>query len=157
MISLTRLNGERIGINPDLIERAEETPDTVLTLTNGTRYVVHETLDELIAKVQVYRAGILAIARRMADDPEADGAPRLTLVRGEPPVEPAAPPGAPAGVPGAGHAAAGAQEAGLALAGAGGSSAGPDAPGEGAGGSRSEAVSESPTAGPAVPVEGPGR
>ena len=40
MILLTRLNGEQIVINADLIERAEATPDTVLTLTSGTRYVV---------------------------------------------------------------------------------------------------------------------
>ena len=38
MISLTRFSsGERIAINPDLIERIEEIPDTVVTMTNGNR------------------------------------------------------------------------------------------------------------------------
>lgn len=80
MISLTRLNGERIAVNPDLLERAEETPDTVLTLTNGTKYVVHETLDELIERVQHYRAGTWVLAQRWADDPDAVSHVRLHLV-----------------------------------------------------------------------------
>jgi flagellar protein FlbD len=85
MISLTRLNGERIAVNPDLIERAEETPDTVLTLTNGTRYVVTESIEELAEKIQCFRAGTLAIARELAEDPEATANFRLHLVRGADP------------------------------------------------------------------------
>jgi len=79
MISLTRLNGDRFAVNADLIERAEETPDTVITLTNGTKYVVAETLDELLQKIQLHRAGILALAGRMVDDelPTADRRLRL--------------------------------------------------------------------------------
>jgi flagellar protein FlbD len=80
MISLTRLNGERIAVNPDLLERAEETPDTVLTLTNGTKYVVHETLDELIERVQAYRAGTWVLAQRWAAEPDAVSDVRLHLV-----------------------------------------------------------------------------
>ena len=80
MISLTRLNGERIAVNPDLLERAEETPDTVLTLTNGTKYVVHETLDELIQRVQAYRAGTWVLAQRWAEEPDAVSHARLHLV-----------------------------------------------------------------------------
>lgn len=80
MISLTRLNGERIAINSDLIERAEETPDTVLTLTNGTKYVVAETLDELIDKVQVQRATILAMSAHVPTVARAHGGTPLRLV-----------------------------------------------------------------------------
>lgn len=80
MISLTRLNGDRIAVNADLIERAEETPDTVITLTNGTKYVIAETLDELLHKIQVNRAGILALAGRMTEDELPAGDHRLRLV-----------------------------------------------------------------------------
>ena len=82
MISLTRLNGERIAINADLIERAEETPDTVLTLTNGTKYVVSETLEQLLDKMRCNRACVLAAAHRMAEEPDGPGN-RLRLLPGE--------------------------------------------------------------------------
>jgi len=43
MINLSRLNGEKIVINIDLIEMVEETPDTVITLTTGKKIVVRES------------------------------------------------------------------------------------------------------------------
>ncbi len=42
MIYLTRLNGERIMVNIDMIELMEETPDTVVTLNTGKKFVVKE-------------------------------------------------------------------------------------------------------------------
>lgn len=48
MIILTRLNGSRMCLNAFLIEHLEETPDTVVTLTNGHRFVVVESVDEII-------------------------------------------------------------------------------------------------------------
>lgn len=51
MIYLTRLNGKQIVLNSDLIEMMEVTPDTVLTLTNERKYIVRESLDEIIEKV----------------------------------------------------------------------------------------------------------
>ena len=33
MIEVTKLNGVKILVNPDLFEVVEETPDTVITLT----------------------------------------------------------------------------------------------------------------------------
>ncbi len=38
MITVTRRNGTAFALNPDLIERVEATPDTVITLVSGTRY-----------------------------------------------------------------------------------------------------------------------
>ena len=53
MILLTRFHsGERFAVNTDLIERIEETPDTVITLTNGTRFVVQESIDEIAEQIQ---------------------------------------------------------------------------------------------------------
>ena len=37
MIEVTRLKGKKMMINAELIETVEETPDTVITLTNGCR------------------------------------------------------------------------------------------------------------------------
>jgi flagellar protein FlbD len=60
MIILTRLNGERFALNPDLLERVDSTPDTVLTLLGGTKYVVSETLEAVIDRVRQFRAGVIA-------------------------------------------------------------------------------------------------
>lgn len=62
MILLTRLNGPVFGVNPDLIERAEATPDTVLTLADGKKHVVTETLAELVELICDYRASVIARA-----------------------------------------------------------------------------------------------
>lgn len=62
MIMLTRLNGPEFALNPDLIERAEETPDTVITLVDGKHYVVAESLGEVIDRVRGERALVLALA-----------------------------------------------------------------------------------------------
>lgn len=47
MIYLTRLNGGKIAVNLDLIEFMEETPDTVITLTTGRKFVVKETIEDI--------------------------------------------------------------------------------------------------------------
>lgn len=62
MIILTRRNGSRFGLNPDLIERVDETPDTVVLLVTGSRYVVQEGLDEVVALMRTARASVLTAA-----------------------------------------------------------------------------------------------
>ncbi len=62
VITVTRLTGQPFAINPDLIERIESTPDTILVLMDGTRYLVAETLSEVVALVQEYRAAIVSRA-----------------------------------------------------------------------------------------------
>jgi flagellar protein FlbD len=82
MISLTRFHsGERIALNPDLIERIEENPDTVVTMTNGNRHVMAESIDEITDKIRVFRASLLALAVRMGDHPSVAGTARLRVVR----------------------------------------------------------------------------
>ena len=65
MIRVTRLNGEQFALNPDLIERVEAHPDTVAFLVDGTKYVVKETVDEMLSGIREYRAGILATSYEM--------------------------------------------------------------------------------------------
>ena len=67
MLTLTRLSGQSFALNPDLIERAEATPDTVVTLVNGSKYVIGETLDELVALVRDYRAAIVQTSRAIGE------------------------------------------------------------------------------------------
>lgn len=69
MILLTRLNGPVFALNPDLVERADCTPDTVITLVDGTKYLVTESLSELVALVRKYRASVIADAQRLASRP----------------------------------------------------------------------------------------
>lgn len=62
MISLTRLSGTVFLLNADLIERVDSTPDTVVTLVDGTKYVVSEPLDVVLGEIVDYRARIVARA-----------------------------------------------------------------------------------------------
>jgi flagellar protein FlbD len=52
---VTRLNGKQFVINSDLIETMEATPDTVVLLTTGNKYVLLESLDTLIDRIAVFR------------------------------------------------------------------------------------------------------
>jgi flagellar protein FlbD len=69
MIVVTRLNGSPFALNPDLIERAEATPDTVITLVDGTKFVIIEPLSDLVELVRRYRASVIARAQAMAAHP----------------------------------------------------------------------------------------
>lgn len=51
MIRLTRLNGRQFLVNAELIKFLEETPDTVVTLINGERFLVEENADEIVDRV----------------------------------------------------------------------------------------------------------
>jgi flagellar protein FlbD len=69
MINLTRLNGQAFVLNCDLIERVDATPDTVLTLVDGTKYVVTESLDEVVERVRSFRSAVIAAADVIATAP----------------------------------------------------------------------------------------
>lgn len=82
MISLTRLTGSRFVLNSDLIERIDSTPDTVVTLVDGKKYVVVESADEIVDAVRRHHGGILSLSARLAE-PDTVAAPsgrRLTAV-----------------------------------------------------------------------------
>ena len=70
MILVTRINGAVFALNPDLVERADCTPDTVITLVDGTKYVIAESVPEFIDSVRHYRASLIAQASRMESDAE---------------------------------------------------------------------------------------
>ncbi|OIQ79599.1 flagellar protein FlbD [mine drainage metagenome] len=65
MIVVTRLNGPQFAVNPDLLQRIESAPDTILTLIDGTKYIVEESVDEVIVLIQAYRAQVIAQAQQL--------------------------------------------------------------------------------------------
>jgi flagellar protein FlbD len=54
MIELTRFNGGTFYLNATHIETVESTPDTVITLFNGKKYIVKEAADQIAAKVTAF-------------------------------------------------------------------------------------------------------
>ena len=66
MIELTRLNGNPMVLNSDLIKTAEASPDTMLTLINGEKMIVREECGEVVERVLAYRARLLtSVAKRL--------------------------------------------------------------------------------------------
>lgn len=55
MIHVTRINHSPLVLNSDLIEHIETTPDTVISLTSGQKYVVMESAEDVIEKVVEFR------------------------------------------------------------------------------------------------------
>lgn len=79
MIEVTRLNGTPMLVNSDLIKSAESAPDTMLTLINGEKLIVRESSQEILEKVLVYRAQLLAaVARKLPSVVETQRAAALT-------------------------------------------------------------------------------
>ncbi len=55
MIVLKKINDAPIAVNSDLIQYIEETPDTIITMTNSDKVVVQERMADVIQKVVHYR------------------------------------------------------------------------------------------------------
>jgi flagellar protein FlbD len=62
MIVVTRLNSEALALNPDLIERISENPDTTVYLVDGSSHLVLEPMTEVIDRIHAARADVLARA-----------------------------------------------------------------------------------------------
>jgi flagellar protein FlbD len=78
MIVVTRLHGSSMALNCDLIERVEATPETVLTLVDGNRYVIRESVGEIVDRVRTFRASVVMLAGLL--EREAAGQRSLYLV-----------------------------------------------------------------------------
>ncbi|MGY1706139.1 flagellar FlbD family protein [Geodermatophilus sp. SYSU D00697] len=75
MIGLIRRSGDYCCLDPDTIERVETVPDTVVFLTDGAKYCVVETIDEIIEKIRDDRAGVIAACYVLdrGEDPDPMG------------------------------------------------------------------------------------
>lgn len=60
MIEVTKINGTKILVNPDLIELVEETPDSVVYFTTGRKIIIKESRQEIKNLVKSYRKEIFA-------------------------------------------------------------------------------------------------
>lgn len=85
MIMVTRLNGQAFALNPDMIERADATPDTVITLTTGTKYVIAESLVELVDRVRIFRASVVATVAHLEANPAPTVSPMLRVISADEP------------------------------------------------------------------------
>lgn len=59
MIQLTRLNGQPLIINSDLIKLIENAPDTVISLVNGEKLVVREPGEQVLERIVQFRRRVL--------------------------------------------------------------------------------------------------
>ncbi|MBF4992534.1 flagellar FlbD family protein [Arthrobacter gandavensis] len=73
MIVLTRLNDAQFAINPDLIERIHANPDTTLVMVDGAKYIVTESMEEVIALIAQFRARVISMARDIPQVPLRPG------------------------------------------------------------------------------------
>ena len=55
MVDVTGMNHEKFILNADHIEKIEEVPETIITLTNGRKYIVLESVDEVRGSVIKYK------------------------------------------------------------------------------------------------------
>ena len=60
MIKLHKLNGSEIVVNAELIESVESTPDTVINLATGNRFLVRDGVQDVIDKVVEYKKQVYA-------------------------------------------------------------------------------------------------
>ena len=67
MITLTRINGQKLTVNALLIELVEEAADTVITLTTGNKIVVKEKTADIVSLNQQFlqAIGLIAVAQKI--------------------------------------------------------------------------------------------
>lgn len=58
MINLTRLSGQEFVLNAELVQEIEATPDTIVTLSNGQKFMVREPVDVVRDAVIEYKRTI---------------------------------------------------------------------------------------------------
>ena len=58
MIEVTKINGSKVLINPDLMELVEETPDTVISFTTGRKIIVKESRQDVKNLVKLFKKEI---------------------------------------------------------------------------------------------------
>lgn len=63
MIKLKKLNGSEFVLNCELIETLESTPDTIITTTTGKKFIVLETIEQIVEKVVQYRSKIFIASK----------------------------------------------------------------------------------------------
>jgi flagellar protein FlbD len=60
MIYITRTNGTKLYINPELIQTVESTPDTIVTLIDNKKLIVRDTPQEIAERFIEYRCKVMS-------------------------------------------------------------------------------------------------
>ncbi len=58
MIKVTRLNGSSFTLNALYIERVESFPDTTITLTTGSKYIVLDSVEDVLERMTTFYKGV---------------------------------------------------------------------------------------------------
>ena len=66
MIRVTLLNGSVRVVNSELIELIEQTPDTIISLSNGKKIMVREPIGKVVERVIAFRRATARAASRVA-------------------------------------------------------------------------------------------
>ncbi|MET3697978.1 flagellar FlbD family protein [Bacillus oleivorans] len=63
MITLTKLNGKEFSLHAVYIETIEAFPDCTITLTNGKKFVVKESVEEVEKRIEAFymRVGLFRV------------------------------------------------------------------------------------------------
>lgn len=69
MIHLTALDGSEFVLNADMVLSMEANPDTRITLTDDRKYIVRETVDEVVERIVRYQRAVRGIL------PQREGLP----------------------------------------------------------------------------------
>lgn len=61
MIEVTGLDRKKFILNAEHIEKMESVPESLITLVNGKKYLVRESLEEILEKVLIYKRKIFSM------------------------------------------------------------------------------------------------
>mgnify|MGYP001562678441 CR=1 FL=1 len=61
MIKVTRLNGSSFVVNAEMIREIEATPDTIITLSSGQKFLVRESVEAVANAVIEYKRAIMGV------------------------------------------------------------------------------------------------
>ena len=78
MIHVTRMDGRPMVINADWIECVESTPDTILTLTSGTKILIRDSVESVVRAFKAYK---MEITQALSVPSLKDGGERLEVKR----------------------------------------------------------------------------
>lgn len=84
MIEVSKLNGEKYYVNAEAIEFIESTPDTMLTLASGKKFVVLESAYDVVEKIIEYKKKLYMdlprqFARLARENTSEEGEPGTAL------------------------------------------------------------------------------
>jgi flagellar protein FlbD len=78
MILLTRIDGDVIAINCDLVESIDALPFSTVTLVDGVSFEVRESVNEIIDRIREFRASVVTSARQL--EQSTNGSAHLRLL-----------------------------------------------------------------------------